>query len=393
MSKYRVYELAKEFTTTSKLILDILARNNMPAKNHMASIEEEAYQVLVRTFAPKPDTAEEIRERQRKKAAAAMPVPKVEPPKAPPAPPKVFYGGGMQPRSQMKPRYDHNDMRPKTVETVAPRPVNVPLKPQQPAAQPPVAAPQKPPVAPVAETKPISPTPVKPPAPAAAATPVDTTPKPVTTPAAPAPHYPFKAAPPFNPNNVIRQPAPAFVPRSFENRPAQSGGPAKSASAGNAAGGADQQRPAFNRPAAPGQSRPAVGGRPMPGGNAPQGAAAAKPGPGQKNDRHQGGGKPTPGGNRPGFNKPPMQGQQSRPGAAGRRSAGPAPAVVKQEPVRPTHIKVGESLSVKELAMKLGREVNEVIKKLMMLGVMATINQEVDFDTVSLIAGEFGVTV
>ena len=85
MSKYRVYELAKEFTTTSKLILDILARNNMPAKNHMASIEEEAYQVLVRTFAPKPDTAEEIRERQRKKAAAAMPVPKVEPPKAPPA--------------------------------------------------------------------------------------------------------------------------------------------------------------------------------------------------------------------------------------------------------------------------------------------------------------------
>ena len=293
----------------------------------------------------------------------------------------------------MKPRYDHNDMRPKTVETVAPRPVNVPLKPQQPAAQPPVAAPQKPPVAPVAETKPISPTPVKPPAPAAAATPVDTTPKPVTTPAAPAPHYPFKAAPPFNPNNVIRQPAPAFVPRSFENRPAQSGGPAKSASAGNAAGGADQQRPAFNRPAAPGQSRPAVGGRPMPGGNAPQGAAAAKPGPGQKNDRRQGGGKPTPGGNRPGFNKPPMQGQQSRPGAAGRRSAGPAPAVVKQEPVRPTHIKVGESLSVKELAMKLGREVNEVIKKLMMLGVMATINQEVDFDTASLIAGEFGVTV
>lgn len=393
MSKYRVYELAKEFTTTSKLILDILARNNMPAKNHMASIEEEAYQVLVRTFAPKPDTAEEIRERQRKKAAAAMPVPKVEPPKAPPAPPKVFYGGGMQPRSQMKPRYDHNDMRPKTVETVAPRPVNVPLKPQQPAAQPPVAAPQKPPVAPVAETKPISPTPVKPPAPAAAATPVDTTPKPVTTPAAPAPHYPFKAAPPFNPNNVIRQPAPAFVPRSFENRPAQSGGPAKSASAGNVAGGADQQRPAFNRPAAPGQSRPAVGGRPMPGGNAPQGAAAAKPGPGQKNDRRQGGGKPTPGGNRPGFNKPPMQGQQSRPGAAGRRSAGPAPAVVKQEPVRPTHIKVGESLSVKELAMKLGREVNEVIKKLMMLGVMATINQEVDFDTASLIAGEFGVTV
>ena len=54
---------------------------------------------------------------------------------------------------------------------------------------------------------------------------------------------------------------------------------------------------------------------------------------------------------------------------------------------------MGESLSVKELASKLGREVNEVIKKLMMLGVMATINQEIDFDTATLIASEFGATV
>ena len=104
----------------------------------------------------------------------------------------------------------------------------------------------------------------------------------------------------------------------------------------------------------------------MTGANAAPGAAAAKPGPGQKNDRRQGSGKPSPVGNRPGFNKPPMQGQQSRPGA-GRRSSSSTPAAAKQEPVRPTHIKVGESLSVKELAIKLGREVNEVIKKLILL--------------------------
>ena len=70
-----------------------------------------------------------------------------------------------------------------------------------------------------------------------------------------------------------------------------------------------------------------------------------------------------------------------------------SPPAPKQEPVRPKSIKIGESLSVKELAAKMSREVNEVIKKLMMLGVMATINQEIDFDTASLIAGEFGVTV
>ncbi len=405
MSKYRVYELAKEFTTSSKLILDILARNNMPAKNHMASIEEEAYQVLVRTFAPKPDTAEEIRERQRKKAAAVTPAPKVEAPKAPPAPPKVFYGGGMQPRTPIKPRFEQNsapqpprpiDARPKPAAPTVQQPA-MPMKPQV-QAQPPEVASQTATVSQqpdsVVTVKPAALTnPVPDPSVPTAPTPAASIAKPATAPAAPVPHYPFRAAPPFNPNNVIRQPAPAFVPRSFENRPSQSAAPGKIGTGSNQTTGAEQQRPPFTRPAAAGQGRPAPGARPMTGTNATPGAASAKPGPGQKNDRRQGSGKPSPAGNRPGFNKPPMQGQQSRPGSSGRRSSSSAPAAAKQEPVRPTHIKVGESLSVKELAIKLGREVNEVIKKLMMLGVMATINQEVDFDTASLISAEFGVTV
>ena len=41
----------------------------------------------------------------------------------------------------------------------------------------------------------------------------------------------------------------------------------------------------------------------------------------------------------------------------------------------------------------MGREVSELIKKLMMLGVMATINQEVDVDTATIVAEEFGVEV
>ena len=41
----------------------------------------------------------------------------------------------------------------------------------------------------------------------------------------------------------------------------------------------------------------------------------------------------------------------------------------------------------------MAREVAEVIKKLMMLGTMATINQEIDFDTASIVGTEFGVTV
>ncbi|MDF2500628.1 MAG: initiation factor 2, partial [Anaerosporomusa subterranea] len=51
MSKYRVYELAKDYNTTSKLIIDILSRNNMLAKNHMSSVDDDAKAVIERTFA------------------------------------------------------------------------------------------------------------------------------------------------------------------------------------------------------------------------------------------------------------------------------------------------------------------------------------------------------
>lgn len=53
-------------------------------------------------------------------------------------------------------------------------------------------------------------------------------------------------------------------------------------------------------------------------------------------------------------------------------------------------IKVNESLSVKLLSEKLGVEVSTLIKKFMSMGVLATINQRLDFETASLIADEYG---
>ncbi len=64
----------------------------------------------------------------------------------------------------------------------------------------------------------------------------------------------------------------------------------------------------------------------------------------------------------------------------------------KVEIARPKHIKVGESIAVKDLASKMSCTAAEVIKKLMLMGVMASINQEIDFDTAALVASEFGVT-
>ncbi|MFC0271336.1 translation initiation factor IF-2 [Metabacillus herbersteinensis] len=59
----------------------------------------------------------------------------------------------------------------------------------------------------------------------------------------------------------------------------------------------------------------------------------------------------------------------------------------------PSKITFTDSLSVGELAGKLGKEPSEIIKKLLLLGVMATINQDLDKDTIELIAGEYGVEV
>ncbi|MUV06530.1 translation initiation factor IF-2 [Planococcaceae bacterium Storch 2/2-2] len=65
----------------------------------------------------------------------------------------------------------------------------------------------------------------------------------------------------------------------------------------------------------------------------------------------------------------------------------------KVEQPLPEKITYFESLSVSELAQKLRRPAAEIVKKLFGLGVMATINQELDGDTIELIGAEYGVEV
>ena len=51
----------------------------------------------------------------------------------------------------------------------------------------------------------------------------------------------------------------------------------------------------------------------------------------------------------------------------------------------------GDDLSIKTLSEKIGKPVNQIIKQLMVLGEMCTINSVIDFDTASLVSEEFGV--
>lgn len=64
----------------------------------------------------------------------------------------------------------------------------------------------------------------------------------------------------------------------------------------------------------------------------------------------------------------------------------------KQKIFQLTEIEIPDSINIKDLAAEMKKTTAEVIKKLLGYGIMATINQEVDFDTAFLVAGEFGIT-
>ena len=63
----------------------------------------------------------------------------------------------------------------------------------------------------------------------------------------------------------------------------------------------------------------------------------------------------------------------------------------KQKIFQLTEIEIPESIMVKDFAAEMKKTTAEVIKKLLGYGIMATINNEVDFDTAYLIAQEFGI--
>ena len=56
-------------------------------------------------------------------------------------------------------------------------------------------------------------------------------------------------------------------------------------------------------------------------------------------------------------------------------------------------VKVGESITVGELAKRMGIKSGAIIKQLMQMGVIANINYPIDFDSAAIVAGEFGYEV
>ena len=56
-------------------------------------------------------------------------------------------------------------------------------------------------------------------------------------------------------------------------------------------------------------------------------------------------------------------------------------------------VNLGDAITVKDLAAAMAEKAGNVVKKLMEMGMMVSVNQSIDADTAELIAGEFGATV
>jgi len=163
--------------------------------------------------------------------------------------------------------------------------------------------------------------------------------------------------------------------------------------------GQGQQRPSGQgqqRPSGQGQQRPSGQGQQRPSGQGQQRPSSQ----GQQRPSGQGGQK-RPGGQ--GQQRPGGQGQgnkrnnnnkskQNNNRGKQNQTHTPQPQVKKEKEL-PAKITFSDSLTVGELAKKLHREPSEIIKKLFMLGVMATINQDLDKDAIELICTDYGVEV
>ncbi|HSM86243.1 MAG TPA: translation initiation factor IF-2 [Candidatus Limnocylindrales bacterium] len=279
---------------------------------------------------------------------------------------------------------------------VTPPPVQPPaVVVTPPQAAPPAAAPEEP-AAPAASAQPAAPP--APPAKPASQQPIVPQRRMITPQTGPRPVY---TAPPPRPP---APPPPQGIGRPQYQGQGGPGGRPMGGPGGRPQGGVVRGQPIFQRPrpGAPGGgppgSRPPYGGRPGEQRRGPHPTSAARTGY-----------PPRPGmGGAPGMAPPGMPGKPAgRPGPSSRRPGqryqqGPKEGPMKgfvppprlalsNEPLPITRsITITEGISVKDLAEKLGVRAKDLIARLLMKGVMATVNQSLDYELARELARHFG---
>ncbi|WP_293725906.1 translation initiation factor IF-2 [uncultured Phascolarctobacterium sp.] len=362
MGKHRVYEIAKEIGKSNQEVMDILAKNNIQVKSTLSTVDDTARDLVMKNTAKKSAP-------EKKAAPAVQSV-------APKAPVQQQAAAPQQVRTPQNPAA--NAQRPQ--QQVQQRPNNQ-QQGQRPASN--NQQSQRPQQGQAGQQN-----------------------RPQQG------QYSNQNRPQQSggqqqrPNNQQGQ-RPQQGQYSNQNRPQQSSGQQRP---NNQQGNRPQQRPQGGiyigpRGQQPGQHN--TNNTPRPQGQGGTGTGQRPQGQGSAN-------RPTGTANKP-FNKnvrkdnkPAIKGsyatKDSRPnrstnhmGRTNKRQSSNNNAPRVQQPIveiqKPTFVEIGETINVKDFANLLKREVSEVIKSLFMLGVMVTINQDIDFDTALLVGSEFGVEV
>jgi translation initiation factor IF-2 len=359
MSKIRVYELARDLNMTNKLLLEKLGAMDIAVKSHMSSLDEETVgRIKSSLFGEKPEAVEETRVkptviRRRKKIVKAEPVPEPEP-----------ETPAQEAEAAAKPESDEPEVAAQA------EPESEPAAEPEPQPQPePVPVPEPEPEAPAQETKAAQEAPE-------------------TEPSAPEP----EKEPPVKAKKAAKK--------------AKGEEPAKIISLGKG----PVEAPAKRKKAPARAARP---GRRPPAGDRPEMATLPPPkelsGKDLKKKKKKRRDADTDVDKKflkkkISFRKKAVvegvdlydrtrRGRKPRKGAKGKRAeTGQKPQITVAKAIK-RRVKIDDAIALSELGKRMGIKANEMIAKLMGMGVMATVNQSIDFDTAALLAAEFGYEV
>jgi translation initiation factor IF-2 len=353
----RVYELARDLNVTNKDLLEKLKEMDIPVGSHMSSLDEEAVASIKDNLRGKATSQGQIEEtrvkstviRRRKKVVPAKPV--EEKPEKP-----------EDDAAETAPD-DALDAEAPAEEAAQPAEPEKPAAPKKKKAEPAARIVAPPEEAPAAESEEVKTdaeeiAEVEPAESAVAEKPEKTAQKKAAKKAAPAKKRAKKEAPAkiikLGPAPEVEEPARKRAARAGKRKP--DGGPAGAAPAAEARKGKRgpedrKDKKPFKKRKISFRKREIVEGA----------ALYSKSGRGRRGRKRV----------------------KGRPAFAGQKTQITTAKAIKRR------IKIDDSIMLSELAKRMGIKANEMIAKLMGLGVMATVNQTIDFDTATLVAAEF----
>ena len=374
MSKVKVQEATKELSQGAGKLLEEVTRVRKSAQDLLQSLKKAESSFLQKEEELKE---QELKEQQRQIMSAqskAWTMPDAEEPAAPEAEPQAAAPVQKKPEEKLAPA-------PQPVAEKRPQPA-APAAPARPAAPAPVSG------------APASPRPMRPAAPVA----------------------PGAQRPMQRPAMQGAQQGRPMQPRPYQGQGAQGNRPYGQSPQGGPARPMNGPRPMGPRPFGQGGPRPAgAAGGPRPAGSFGQGGPrpmGPRPGMGRKGPELV----PTVEKERVSNYDPnkklymrqhdPERVARNRKQLVRENGIGFDDEVVRggrkkrkpqsvQQTMAPIKIEkaymTAETITVKDLTERIGKPAGEIIKKLLLLGIMATINQELDYDTAQLVCSEFGI--